>query len=405
MSASANCFAARNSVRIDQQVQIRGFRVELGEIETALARLPEVAEAAVCAVPGTGGERLVAYAVAKPGAAPSLETLRAALRDRLPEYMVPAQLVLLESLPTNPNGKIDREALVRATPAPGSGPVAVTAASVAPAATTADQRRTRDEIARVWAEVLGLESVDPDTSFFDLGGHSLLVGEVVDRLEASLRRPLKAVDVFHFPTVRSLAEHLAPAAEEGVVAGEPRGAGLAPSEPIAIIGIAGRFPGATSLDDFWDHLCAGDEAVSFFSDEELAASGVPAEERRRPDYVPAAAVLDGVEDFDAGFFGFSPREAEILDPQQRLFLECAWHALEDGGCEPGPGAGRVGVFAGLTQSTYWSRHLATHPELVAAVGDYQLTLANDKDFLPTRVSYKLDLQGPSINVQTACSTS
>ncbi|HEY2738593.1 MAG TPA: beta-ketoacyl synthase N-terminal-like domain-containing protein, partial [Thermoanaerobaculia bacterium] len=153
----------------------------------------------------------------------------------------------------------------------------------------------------------------------------------------------------------------------------------------------------------WENLCAGVESIVRFSDEELQAAGVDPALRRDPRYVPAGGALDGVELFDADFFGYTPREAEILDPQHRLFLECAWEALEDAGYDARRVPGPVGVFAGLGLNTYL--HQLLNGLDIETVGEYQLLVASDKDFLPTRVSYKLDLKGPSMAVQTACSSS
>lgn len=174
---------------------------------------------------------------------------------------------------------------------------------------------------------------------------------------------------------------------------------------IAVVGGAGRFPGTGDLDAFWQSLRGGVESIRRFTDEELDAAGVPEEIRSRPDFVNAGAILEGVEEFDATFFGFHPREAEVLDPQHRVFLECAWHALEDAGCDPARHEGSIGVFAGTSINTYLLQNLWTNPEVAGRLGSFQLALSNDKDFLATRVSYKLDLRGPSVTVQTACSTS
>ena len=174
---------------------------------------------------------------------------------------------------------------------------------------------------------------------------------------------------------------------------------------IAVIGMAGRFPGARDLDRFWDNLRRGVESVTFFSDEELAAAGVSREELANPSYVKAASLLEGVEEFDAGFFDYRAREAEMLDPQQRLFLEHAWQALEDAGYAPATCEGLIGVYAGVAWNTYLLSNLTSHPELFAGAGGFQMLITSDKDFMPTRVSYKLDLKGPSVVVQTSCSTS
>jgi acyl transferase domain-containing protein len=176
------------------------------------------------------------------------------------------------------------------------------------------------------------------------------------------------------------------------------------SDGIAIIGMSGRFPGARNLSEFWNNLRGGVESISFFSAAELAASGVAPSLSCDPNFVNAGGILDGIELFDAAFFGFSAREAATLDPQQRLLLECAWEAMEDAGYDTDRYPGPVGVYAGSAMSTYLFNLLAKpgHRQLV---GDFLLFTGNDKDFLSTRVSYKLNLRGPSIAVQTACSTS
>jgi len=176
---------------------------------------------------------------------------------------------------------------------------------------------------------------------------------------------------------------------------------------IAIIGLAGRFPGASSLQDFWRHLCAGDELITRFSDAELRAAGVEPALLDDPHYVRAGAVLPEHDRFDAAFFGFSPREAELLDPQQRLLLETAWEALDVAGYSDRTlgGRGSIGVFAGSGLNHYLLEHLHPNVALKNTVGAYQMFLVNSPDSVAMRLSYKLNLSGPSVTVQTACSTS
>ena len=177
---------------------------------------------------------------------------------------------------------------------------------------------------------------------------------------------------------------------------------------IAVIGMSGRFPGAANVDEFWQNLVKGVDAVSRFREDELEF--VVAKE---PDQksVRARGVLENVGQFDAAFFDINPREAEVMDPQHRLFLECAWESLESAGYDPGQFPGLIGVFAGCTMNTYLLYNLCSHRAVAARlcgnyqVGDYSIILGNDKDFLPTRISYKLNLNGPSMAIQTACSTS
>ncbi|NEU77734.1 type I polyketide synthase [Nostoc sp. UIC 10630] len=171
---------------------------------------------------------------------------------------------------------------------------------------------------------------------------------------------------------------------------------------IAIVGLSGRFPGAKDVEEFWQNLQNGVNSVSFFSDEELLSSGLDPDVLKNPNYIKAASLLEDVELFDAAFFGFNPREAEITDPQHRLFLECAWQALENAGYNSEIYKGAIGVFGGSSLSSYL---LNVYLNQNITFNGHQLNIAGDKDYLTTRVSYKLNLTGPSYTVQTACSTS
>lgn len=174
---------------------------------------------------------------------------------------------------------------------------------------------------------------------------------------------------------------------------------------VAVIGMAGRFPGAGSVEALWRNLRAGIESITVFTTEELVSAGVDPALCQDPRYVPAKGYLEDADLFDADFFGIGAREAELLDPQQRLFLECAWEALESGAYDPGGYPGWIGVYAGSTMSSYYLANLRSRPDLLEAAGHMQIGLGNDKDYLTTRTSYKLNLEGPSLNIQTACSTS
>jgi acyl transferase domain-containing protein/SAM-dependent methyltransferase len=175
-------------------------------------------------------------------------------------------------------------------------------------------------------------------------------------------------------------------------------------EPIAIIGMRGRFPGANDLEQYWHNLADGVESIAVLSQQEMRDAGVPDHISRLPGYVNASPVLDAVDEFDAEFFGFSARDASLTDPQHRLFLETAWEALEDAGYDPGTYPGAIGVFGGCEMSTYlYQLHL--NIDSLKYIDGMQLMVTNDKDHLCTQVSYRLDLRGPSVVVQTTCSTS
>jgi acyl transferase domain-containing protein len=178
----------------------------------------------------------------------------------------------------------------------------------------------------------------------------------------------------------------------------------AAGEPVAIIAMAGRFPGAPDVETFWDNLCHGRESIRFFAPGELDPA-VSQTDRDDPDYVAARGVIDDVEQFDAHFFGMSPREAELTDPQQRLFLELCWECLERGGYVPDAQDVPVGVFGGMHNATYYQKHISGRPDLIDKLGAFQVMLGNEKDYLATRVAHKLNLTGPAISLNTACSTS
>lgn len=178
------------------------------------------------------------------------------------------------------------------------------------------------------------------------------------------------------------------------------------ADDIAIVGMAAHLPGAQDIAAYWENLKGGIRSIRRLSEQELLEAGESPARMRQPGYVPFAAPLDGLEMFDGDFFGFGPKESAILDPQHRRFLEVAWEALENAGHPPEGIDGPVGVFAGCGQGTYYWQNILTNPDLVDSVGHFLLRhTGNDKDFLTTRLSHVLDLTGPSLTIQTACSTS
>ncbi|HWW77089.1 MAG TPA: polyketide synthase, partial [Pyrinomonadaceae bacterium] len=176
------------------------------------------------------------------------------------------------------------------------------------------------------------------------------------------------------------------------------------STEIAVVGMAGRYPKSKNLDEFWGHLRDGHELISFFTDEEVLAHGVAPEVLASGQFVKAAVVLEDAELFDASFFNFTHREASLLDPQHRLFLETSWEALESAGYDPDTYDGLVGVYAGAGINSYFLSNLYMNPAF-GPMEQLSLLLASDKDYMMTRASYKLNLRGPSMMVQSACSTS
>lgn len=376
--------------RIDGQVKIRGYRIETAEVELALRAIEGVTDAVVAAREDrAGNKRLVAWYAAEEQH--DARTLRDALAQRLPDYMLPTAWKRMACMPINTNGKLDRHAL----PDPDQARPELAAPYAAP------RGDMEQRICAIFEDVLSLDRVGRDDNFFDLGGDSLLAAGVITAIHATVSTRPTLVNLFGHPTPARLA---ALAQNTDTVTEPPGSRGTASgSEPIAIIAMAGRFPGAPDVESFWENLCAGRESIRFFSPDELdPAVGM---EREDPGYVHARGVIDDVECFDAGFFGMSPREAELTDPQQRLFMELCWECMERGGYVPDRNEKITGVFGGMHNATYYQRHLAGHQDLIDRLGAFQVMLGNEKDYLATRVAHKLNLTGPAVSVNTACSTS
>jgi len=379
--------------RMDGQVKVRGYRIELGEVEVALSAHGAVKEAAVTVHERRPGDRrLVAYVVLEPGG--DAGALRAFAGQRLPEYMVPSAVVVLDALPRTPSGKVDRRAL----PAPTRARPALAVEHVLPA-TDAERR-----LVEIWSDLLGVDDIGVRDGFFDLGGNSLLALRAVAATQRALGAELPIVRFFEHPTVAAQAAYLADPAAAAVGArrvARPGGA----RAPIAIVGMAGRFPGARSVRELWRNLREGIDSVELFPAGTLDMDGVSRADLRDPAYVPARGVLGEADRFDAAFFGVSPSEAAVLDPQQRLLLELSWSALESAGYAPDATRAVVGVFAGTHNNSYLSHVVNASPDAVARVGAFAAMVANEKDYVATRIAYKLDLTGPALSIHTGCSTS
>lgn len=381
--------------RIDFQVKIRGFRIELGEIEAAITALEAIREACVVVQKQSNGhDRLIAYVVCSDASSTDQTIWREALAETLPEHMVPSLFVVLEALPLSKNGKVDRKQL----PQPGAEQMA--------------QKRTfqaartplEKQLAELWAELLGMETVGIHDRFFELGGHSYLLIQMHRQLCKRFDKNLTLVELFKYPTIAQLALRLqqnTPQPKSQVTQNKTK----VFEDGIAIIGMAGRFPGANSTQALWENLINGVESISFFDEDTLNEEGVSPQEYRSKSYVPAAGVLDNIAEFDANFFGFNPREAEITDPQQRLFMECAYEALEHSGHSAQHFPGRIGVFAGTGMSTYFLSNLVSQPSIMQSGELYQVMVGNDRNFPATQASHKMNLDGPSVNVANACSSS
>lgn len=405
--------------RIDNQVKIRGFRIELGEIERTLESHEAIKEAACSTYKDLSGDnKLSAFLVYKnPGFAPANSEVRRFLQQTLPDFMMPTAWVALDKLPLTPNGKLDRKSL----PAPIAKRPTLDVPFVEP------NTEVQKFIESLWLELLGLDRVGIDDRFFELGGSSLNAVDFIARLSSEIGDRIAIASFFDTPTIRGFEKTLwtdhaeamarkfpnshSPSNEstsQSLVAAESddKLRSLGEHEDIAIIGIAGRFPGAEDADDLWEKLIQGEEAVRFATDAELREAGVPEEDIADPDYVRAYFSMDDVEYFDAEFFGYQPREVVAMDPQHRLFLELAWSCLDNAGYAKAQDyPGKIGVFGGIARDAYLVNFVAKHADFKDELHEFSVNMGNDKNFPASRVSYKLDLKGPAINIQTACSSS
>ncbi|RWN58572.1 MAG: SDR family NAD(P)-dependent oxidoreductase [Mesorhizobium sp.] len=394
-------------------VKIRGFSVVPGSVEAALLRYSAVCSAAVLPeLDATTGQpdRLIAYVVLRNEDKGWEAALRAHLKSELPHYAMPSDFVAVRELPIAANGKLDRSRLRN-----------LAKEACTPVTGGADE--VESALRAAWRDLLQAEAAEPGDNFFDCGGHSLLAARLCTQLRRSLKVELRVVEVFLNPTFKELAVLLR---NRGGEQGRPQNRKLPTTPPvsagrahikafdrrrglgmdIAVIGMAARFPGAETVDALWENLCQGVCSIAPLSAQELKARGIPEVVLKRSDYVRMGAHLKDVDLFDPDFWNLSRREATLMDPQHRLFLECCWKALESAGYAPTQHEGRTGVFAGSSFPLYLLHHLnggglidPTNAPLA-----FLTDLGNDKDYLASRVSYMLDLNGPSIAVQTSCST-
>ena len=385
--------------RIDGQIKLNGHRIELGEIDAAMAMQPNVRRAAtVLREDRPGDQRLIGYLLAN-NAQPDTARIRSALGQTLPDYMVPNQIVVVEKFPYTGSGKLDRNAF----PPPSTNRPELGVEYVAP--TTAQEK----QLSAIWSEILQIDSVGTDDNFFDLGGNSIAVVRVVAAMNEQVGLQISNADLFDRPTISGLLSIKAYA--DHTVGSKPkpsRKIGDKDNQEFAIVGMAARMPGAKNVAEFWQNLIDENESITFFQPDELDPT-LPIEDTQASNYVSARGIIEDAEYFDSRFFRTPPKNADLTCPQQRIMLELAWTAMEDAGIRPtktDPNyIGKVGVWAGTYATTYLNKNLLPNQEIVQETGEFQLGVYNEKDYIATRIAHALNLKGPAVNVNTACSTS
>ncbi|SEO30644.1 non-ribosomal peptide synthetase, partial [Bradyrhizobium sp. OK095] len=405
--------------RLDGQIKLRGYRIEPGEIEARLASYGGIRHCAVVLQASEERSRLIAFYVwdTGHGQAPAADQLREHLKVTLPDYMIPAFFSPLDEIPLTPNGKVDHKGLAQ---------LRVGQERKAPAS-----RRSASEIERrvvaIWRSVLDREDVDADDGFFESGGDSILAVTLAARIRDGFAVDFDVTRLFEYASIGAIGRYVAAATadagasreteqqadavmhlrnetrvEHGSVAGHPDYY----RSSVAIIGISCHVPGAENHRQFWDNLISGKEGVEVLTAAELRQLGVPEQIMDNPRYVPVRSTIAGKDLFDPAFFKISPKDAALMDPQLRLLLQHAWWSIEDAGYVPSD-LPDTGVFASTSNSFYGARLFASANK--AGVLDnydhYQAWLLSQSGTVPTTISYRLGLRGPSYAVHSNCSSS
>lgn len=379
--------------RKDGQIKIRGNRVEIGEIEVALMKHESVEQAVVILREDQPGRKnLVAYIVGNKVAFDS-KALRDQVRNSLPDYMIPSNFIWLEQFPKTVSGKIDKKAL----PKPDTKRPELNVLYKKPGT------KLEKEIAYLLSDILQYDRIGTDDNFFELGGNSLLAQKVVSELKYQLDYHLPITKLYQFPSVAGMANFL-DKSTPGTNSASKKRTTKNQSADIAVIGMAGRFPGANTINELWELLTEGRETTTFFNEDELDAS-ISVHTRHDPSYVPARGIIKDADQFDPAFFGINPKLAQLMDPQQRIFLEIAQEVLEQTGHSASKEGQKIGVFAGSGSNTYYEYNVLPHPDLIENQGKLQVLTVNEKDYIASRTAYHLNLKGPAVSVNSACSTS
>ena len=390
------CFIGRK----DQQVKIRGHRVEMNHIRESILQYDNIYDVAITLKEDDESvypKNLVVFIVLHNESGNNqnqyefLFSLKKHLEEQIPWYMVPNYYRILSNLPKLISGKVDYHKLREIDVSP-----------LVQHKNNINVSNNENIIAKAWSDVLGHHQFSADDNFFDVGGNSLLAAKLFSVLQKHLRSSnFRLVDVFIYPTIsafRSFLEESSYKTNNGYKTNKKH---AFRDDEIAIIGLGLRLPEASDLEEYWDILENGKVVLKPLSDKVLSAMGVAASKLKNPNFIPISGVLQKILKFDDRLFGFTPNEARNTDPQQRIFLEVAWEALQNAGTIPGKTANSIGVFAGCGRNNYERRKEFSKDELVSKM---QWQLTNDKDYFATKIAYKLNLDGPAINVNTACST-
>lgn len=379
--------------RIDDQVKISGFRIETGEIEAVAAELSGVEQAVVIVKEYEDSQKYLELFYVSGHNQVGQKEMVAHLKKWLPSYMIPTSCIRKDHFPQTSNGKIDRKLLaadrVNANNFKDS--------YVKPRGTTEVQ------LAEIWRKLLNLDQVGRDDHFFELGATSLLAQKMAIDVSKAFGKEFTVTKIYQFPKLKDQASFLNKNDREISERKFSKNVKNDQNRDVAVISTASRFPGAKNSEEFWEFIKNGKETIQFFDIEELAPSE-QVKAKLNPNYVKARGIIEDIKLFDYEFFGINPKLASVMDPQQRLFLEVAFEALDSVGYIANNPDFSIGVFAGCSTNYYYNKNLVFNQELAESMGSLQINSANEKDYLSTRVAYLLDLKGPAVSINTACST-
>ncbi|WP_125779506.1 non-ribosomal peptide synthetase [Pseudoalteromonas rubra] len=386
--------------RCDDQVQIRGHRIELGEVQHALLSNPAIQDACVLAASKRHGNVLVAYLITQMPL--SDEAIRGELLKLVPEYMVPAYFVSVPALPLTNNGKVDKQALLSQLPLSSHTAQAELSALEANLSAAVPERNLQAEVSAVWCDVLDVSQVAPDAPFFTVGGDSLLANVLATKLSAKFNIDLPLTEVFQYSTIHAQCDYLSTKVTSPIAAPVQTPEPVRPAKPttadqaIAMIGLSCHYPDSPDAQTFWQNLIEGKNLVRHSQRAESDASMIWLD-----------TWVEGQDAFDPGFFNLSEKQARTMSYAQRQLLLHAWKAVEDAGyrCDQMPNTG-VYISASGGDLTDLNLHdKFSNGEFVLNAEDYVASTLNQPGTLATSISYHLGLTGPSLFVHSNCSSS
>lgn len=369
--------------RVDNQIKIRGFRVELGEIESAIEKIIPQSNVTTNVFQQSSGEN---YICAYVSVEFNEKELRSKLIKILPDYMIPRFIMNLKSFPLTPSGKIDKKAL----PKPEFRRPELINDFIAA------KTELEIEISKIWTDVLELDRIGINDSFFELGGTSLGAMTILEKINLLGKRKMTVGDLFSLSTIEKQAKFLEGTNKKIDLKKKNK------THDIAIIAMTGMFPGAEDIEGLKKLLENEESGLEGINQEEVHS--IHSTIKNENGYVFVKGEIKTAKEFDHQFFGLTPREAELMDPQQRKFLELSYNALEASGYLKLRDDYKIGVFAGSANNTY-QKNLNDFQDKVQKFGEFNVMVLNEKDYIATKTAYKLGLRGPALSIHTGCSTS